>query len=137
MLIKIIHLFPIELLLVQYIFLFLLDNLIDCNNKDYKIIIKEIFKNVFFIQSLYNYFLKEIFIYFGIAYTKTFLFVIYIIAKIFFCKFNNIKYKMILLLYNSLLSMFIFDDNMFFSFTFNYLSNFLIVLLNKTIEKID
>lgn len=112
---------------------------IDCQNKNLKIALIEIFSDVFTINAFHKYYLKELLSFFDLNNVFIFSLLIYVTVQTLWCRYNSIRYKMCYSIYSVFLGIIIFDDSVIYSFSIHFIALFFNFLMNncKIIEKID
>ena len=108
-----------------------IDNLIKLHNKSYSYYVKKICKNVFVDISIFNFILKESMIWINIYYVKEIICLTFILSKLYFCKYNDKKHKFVYLIYLSILSIFIFKDNILVSTLYYIFANIISYISKK------
>ncbi len=92
-----------------------IDYLIKLHNKSFSYHVRKICKNVFVDIFIYNCILKESMNWINAHYVKEIVYLTFIFSKLYFCKYDDRKHKFVYLIYLSILSIFIFKDNVFAS----------------------
>ena len=103
--------------------------IIEFNQIDIFKYFKEILLDSILINAVFNFYIKEFFIYFGVQNHKIFLSIIFVLFNSFLCQYKIKKYLILNLVYFTILCFLIFNDSIIISF-FNYffanLSNFIL-----------
>ena len=108
-----------------------IDYLIKLHNKSYSYYVKKICKNVFVDISIFNFILKESMIWINIYYVKEIICLTFILSKLYFCKYDDKKHKFVYLIYLSILSIFIFKDNILVSTLYYIFANIISYISKK------
>jgi len=113
--------------------LFFIKELTDLLNKSYSYYVKKICKNVFVDILIYNCIFKESINWINAHYVKEITCLTFILSKLYLCKYDDKKHKFVYLIYLSILSIFIFNDNLFAS-ALNYIfANIITYILKKNV----
>jgi len=92
---------------------------------------KKIGKKVLIDISLYNFILKEFLIWINVYYVKEIICLTFILSKLYLCKYDDKKYKIVYLIYLSILSIFIFKDNILVSTLYYIFANIMSYISKK------
>ena len=108
--------------------------LIKVHNKSYSYYVKKICKNVFVDISVFNFILKESMIWIKAYYIKEIVCLTFIFSKIYLCKYDDKKHKFVYFIYLSILSVFIFNDNILVSTLYYIFANIISYISNKYVS---
>ena len=75
--------------------------------------------------------LKELLVWINIYYVKEIICLTFILSKLYFCKYNDKKHKFVYLIYLSILSIFIFKDNILVSTLYYIFANIISYISKK------
>jgi len=110
-----------------------IDYLIKLHNKSNSYYVKKICKNVLIDIFIYNCILKESMIWINANYVKEMTCLTFILSKLYFCKYDDKKYKFVYLIYLSILSIFIFKDNLLVSTLYYIFANIITYISKKNL----
>jgi len=107
-------------------------------HQNYPTILKKQFNIVFFYNSLYNIYIKEILNFIGFS-DNIFLYVIFIFSQLYLCKYDNIKHTILYFFYLLNLSLFVINKNHLLSFSMYFSSNMIVYTIynNLYLNKIS
>ena len=108
--------------------------LIKLHNKSYSYYVKKICKNVFVDILIYNCILKESMIWINANYVEEITCLTFIFSKIYLCKYDDKKHKFVFFIYLSILSVFIFNDNILVSTLYYIFANIISYISNKYVS---
>jgi len=111
--------------------LFFIKELTDLLNKSYSYYVKKICKNVLIDIFIYNCIFKESMNWINSHYVKEMSCLTFILSKLYLCKYDDRKHKFVYLIYLSILSIFIFKDNMLESTLYYTFANIIIIYFKK------
>lgn len=94
-------------------------------HQNYPTILKKQFNIVFFYNSLYNIYIKEILNFIGFS-DNIFLYVIFIFSQLYLCKYDNTKHTILYFFYLFNLSLFVINKNPLLSFSMYFSSNMIV-----------
>jgi len=111
--------------------LFFIKELTDMLNKSYSYYLKKICKNVFVDIFIYNCIFKESMNWINAHYVKEITCLTFILSKLYFCKYDDRKHKFVYLIYLSIMSIFIFNDNLLVSTLYYIFANIITYISRK------
>jgi len=103
----------------------------DLLNKSYLHYIRKICKNVLIDLCIYNCILQELLLYIGENNVKEIIGLTFILSKLYFCKYASKKYKIVYFVYLSILSLFIFKNNLAASALYYIFANIITYISKK------
>jgi len=111
--------------------LFLIKELTDMLNKSNSYYVKKICKNVFVDIFIYNCIFKESMSWINAHYIKEITCLTFILSKLYLCKYDDRKHKFVYLIYLSIMSIFIFNDNLLVSTLYYIFANIISYISKK------
>ena len=111
--------------------LFFIKELTDMLNKSYSYYVQKICKNVLIDIFIYNCIFKESMIWINVYYVKEIICLTFIFSKLYLCKYDDKKYKFVYFIYLSILSIFIFNDNLLVSTLYYIFANIISYISKK------